>query len=201
MGGWGESFGTIQVVCGARERLLTDGKSASTLIDTKKPSLKDPDGEDVDVHMYSDYAGASLDRKFTTEDCAFLGFGLTMQVKKHSMKSLEWILHVKCFKVLDYNYKESTIPLDETNSQIPLSNAITTSLLVLSIEYPKDSLIMGNEELNTIPKKESDKFIKSSVEDLVPIPSESKDTSGSNSECILPSCDYFYPIDIPKQNS
>nr|GFC58862.1 copia protein [Tanacetum cinerariifolium] len=29
---------------------FTYGKSASTLIDTKKPLLKDPDGEDVDVH-------------------------------------------------------------------------------------------------------------------------------------------------------
>nr|GEX40816.1 ribonuclease H-like domain-containing protein [Tanacetum cinerariifolium] len=29
---------------------LTNGKSASTPIDTKKPLLKDPDGEDVDVH-------------------------------------------------------------------------------------------------------------------------------------------------------
>nr|GEX93761.1 retrovirus-related Pol polyprotein from transposon TNT 1-94 [Tanacetum cinerariifolium] len=31
---------------------LTDGKSASTPIDTEKPLLKDPDGEDVDVHVY-----------------------------------------------------------------------------------------------------------------------------------------------------
>nr|GEW68758.1 hypothetical protein [Tanacetum cinerariifolium] len=38
-------------------------------------------------------------------------------------------------------------------------------------------------------------FIKSSVEDLVPILSESEDTSKSDSECILPSCDYFSPID------
>nr|GEU71441.1 putative ribonuclease H-like domain-containing protein [Tanacetum cinerariifolium] len=30
---------------------LTDGKSASTPIDTEKPLLKDPDGEDVDVHI------------------------------------------------------------------------------------------------------------------------------------------------------
>nr|GEW01766.1 putative ribonuclease H-like domain-containing protein [Tanacetum cinerariifolium] len=29
-----------------------DGKSASTPIDTEKPLLKDPDGEDVDVHTY-----------------------------------------------------------------------------------------------------------------------------------------------------
>nr|GEU75386.1 putative ribonuclease H-like domain-containing protein [Tanacetum cinerariifolium] len=31
---------------------LIDGKSASTLIDTEKPLLKDPDGEDMDVHTY-----------------------------------------------------------------------------------------------------------------------------------------------------
>nr|GEU73791.1 hypothetical protein [Tanacetum cinerariifolium] len=89
----------------------------------------------------------------------------------------------------DYDYKKSTIPLNEINSQIPPSIVITTSPLVLPIEDPEDSLIMGNEDLNTIPKKESDEFIKSSVEDLVPIPSESEDTSGSDSECILPSCD------------
>nr|GFA28296.1 ribonuclease H-like domain-containing protein [Tanacetum cinerariifolium] len=31
---------------------IIDGKSASTPIDTEKPLLKDPDGEDVDVHIY-----------------------------------------------------------------------------------------------------------------------------------------------------
>ncbi|GJW41448.1 hypothetical protein Tco_0067293, partial [Tanacetum coccineum] len=65
---------------------------------------------------------------------------------------------------------------------------------VSSIMEPKDSLIMGNEELSTIPEKELDEFIKSSVEDLVPIPRESEDTSGSDSENVLPSSDDFYPI-------
>nr|GEY91314.1 hypothetical protein [Tanacetum cinerariifolium] len=60
---------------------------------------------------------------------------------------------------------------------------------------------MGNEDLNTNPKKESEEFIKSSVGDLVPIPSESEDTSRSDSECILPSCDDFSPIDIPEEKS
>nr|GFA66707.1 hypothetical protein [Tanacetum cinerariifolium] len=50
------------------------------------------------------------------------------------------------------------------------------------IKNPEDSLIMGDEKLNTIPRKESDEFIKSSVEDFVPIPSESKDTSMSDSD-------------------
>ncbi|GJY43294.1 hypothetical protein Tco_0431507 [Tanacetum coccineum] len=53
---------------------------------------------------------------------------------------------------------------------------------------------MGNEELSTIPEKESDEFIKSSVEDLIPIPRESEDTSGSDSVCVLPSSDDFSPI-------
>ncbi|GKC94893.1 hypothetical protein Tco_1160335, partial [Tanacetum coccineum] len=46
---------------------------------------------------------------------------------------------------------------------------------------------MGNEELSTIPEKELDEVIKSGVEDLVPILSESKDTFESDSDCDLPS--------------
>nr|GEV39643.1 hypothetical protein [Tanacetum cinerariifolium] len=42
----------------------------------------------------------------------------------------------------------------------------------LSTEEPVDSLSMGDEHLDTIPATESDEVIKSSVEDLVPIPSE-----------------------------
>nr|GEZ03177.1 hypothetical protein [Tanacetum cinerariifolium] len=61
---------------------------------------------------------------------------------------------------------------------------------------PEDSLIMGDEDLRTIPEKESDKVIKSSVEDLVPIQSKSEDTSRTDSECDLPACDDFSPIDI-----
>ncbi|GKB72536.1 hypothetical protein Tco_0933948 [Tanacetum coccineum] len=43
---------------------------------------------------------------------------------------------------------------------------------VLSIEEPVDSLIIEDEHLDTIPAMESDKVIKSNVEDLVLIPSE-----------------------------
>nr|GEY17614.1 hypothetical protein [Tanacetum cinerariifolium] len=134
---------------------LKEGKSARIPIDTEKPLLKDPDGEDVDVHTYmlmtgslmyltssrpdimfavcacahfqvtpkashlhavkrifrylkgkphlglwypkyppfdlvaysdSDYAGASLDRKSTTEGCQFLGCRLiSWQCKKQTV--------------------------------------------------------------------------------------------------------------------
>nr|GEV45551.1 copia protein [Tanacetum cinerariifolium] len=48
-------------------------KSASSPMETHKPLSKDAAGTDVDVHLYSDYAGVSLDRKFTTGGCQFLG--------------------------------------------------------------------------------------------------------------------------------
>nr|GFA87025.1 hypothetical protein [Tanacetum cinerariifolium] len=45
---------------------------------------------------------------------------------------------------------------------------------VLYIEEPNNSLRMGDERLDTIPATKSDEVIKSSVEDLVPIPSKFK---------------------------
>nr|GEY09538.1 uncharacterized mitochondrial protein AtMg00810-like [Tanacetum cinerariifolium] len=39
---------------------LTDKKSASTPIDTKKPLLKDPNGEDIDVHIYRSMIGSLM---------------------------------------------------------------------------------------------------------------------------------------------
>nr|GEX36962.1 hypothetical protein [Tanacetum cinerariifolium] len=69
-----------------RKFSLTDGKSASTPIDTENPLLKDPDGKDVDVHIYSDYAGPSLDRKSITGGCQFLGCRLIFwQCKKQTV--------------------------------------------------------------------------------------------------------------------
>nr|GFA96061.1 hypothetical protein [Tanacetum cinerariifolium] len=47
-----------------------------------------------------------------------------------------------------------------------------------------ESLNIGDEHLNTIPEKESDEFIKSCVENLVPNPSESEGENG----CDLPAC-------------
>nr|GEV11889.1 hypothetical protein [Tanacetum cinerariifolium] len=91
---------------------FTNVKSASTPIETEKPLLKVPDGEDVDVHIYrylkgkphlglwypkdfpfslvaysdSDYAGASLDKKTTTGGYQFIGCRLiSWQCKKQTI--------------------------------------------------------------------------------------------------------------------
>ncbi|GJY24830.1 hypothetical protein Tco_0398488 [Tanacetum coccineum] len=98
----------------------------------------------------------------------------------------------------DDDDEESTIPLNEIISQLPPSIAITT---ILPTMEPKDSLIMGDENLSTILEKESDEFIKSSVEDLVPIPNESKDTSDNDSESDLPFCDISVTFSNPLFNS
>ncbi|GKF46561.1 hypothetical protein Tco_0136363, partial [Tanacetum coccineum] len=49
---------------------------------------------------------------------------------------------------------------------------------------------MGDEHLSTF-----------SVEEIIPIPRESEDTSGSDSENVLPLCDDFSSINIPRDDS
>nr|GEU65355.1 hypothetical protein [Tanacetum cinerariifolium] len=61
---------------------LTKGKSTSTPIDTEKPLLKDPDGEDVDVHTYRFMIGSLMYLTFSRPDimfavCAYARFQVT----------------------------------------------------------------------------------------------------------------------------
>nr|GEU29502.1 hypothetical protein [Tanacetum cinerariifolium] len=62
---------------------------------------------------------------------------------------------------------------------------------ILSTKDPDNSLSMGAEHLDTIPEMESDEFIKSSVENLVLNPSESKGEHDDDQS--------FYDEDIPKK--
>ncbi|GJR00715.1 hypothetical protein Tco_0523699 [Tanacetum coccineum] len=52
---------------------------------------------------------------------------------------------------------------------------------------PSDTLLMGDEVISTTPERENDEFIKSSVDDLVPIPRELEVTSVYDDlECDMP---------------
>nr|GEV03489.1 hypothetical protein [Tanacetum cinerariifolium] len=77
------------------------------------------------------------------------------------------------------------------------SNAITP---VLPTEEPEYSLSMGDKHLSTIPEKESDEVIKSSVKNLVQIPSEYEVTSDNESECDLPVCEDSSTFDVLKDH-
>ncbi|GJW04682.1 reverse transcriptase domain-containing protein [Tanacetum coccineum] len=90
---------------------------------------------------------------------------------------------LKNFKVI---CKESIFHSNKT-PQVSSVFAITSTLP--SIE-PKDSLIMGDEHLSTF-----------SAEEIVPIPRESEDTSRSDSKNVLPSCDDFSSINVPRDDS
>ncbi|GJY34876.1 hypothetical protein Tco_0419345 [Tanacetum coccineum] len=67
------------------------------------------------------------------------------------------------------------------------SNAITPDL---PTEEPDNSLSMEDEHVSTIPETKSDEVIKSSVEDLVPIPSESEDISDDTDDDSFENIDY-----------
>nr|GEX64328.1 hypothetical protein [Tanacetum cinerariifolium] len=66
---------------------LTDGKSASTPIDTEKPLLKDPNGEDVDVHNDRSMIGSLM---YLTSSRLDIMFAVVLS----SMKSLKRMVHV-----------------------------------------------------------------------------------------------------------
>nr|GFD07841.1 hypothetical protein [Tanacetum cinerariifolium] len=67
---------------------------------------------------------------------------------------------------------------------------------ILSIEEPDNSLSMGDEHLDTILATESDEFMKSSIENLVPIPIESEGIP--EKMCDVPFHDNSPPLDISK---
>nr|GEY28960.1 hypothetical protein [Tanacetum cinerariifolium] len=77
--------------------------------------------------------------------------------------------------------------------QQKLKKGISQPFLAIAITFdlptvePEDYLRMGDEHLDTIPEIKSDEFIKSSVEKLIPSPSESEDEY----ECDVPVCDDF----------
>nr|GFC16346.1 hypothetical protein [Tanacetum cinerariifolium] len=65
------------------------------------------------------------------------------------------------------------------NSKIPAcSDDDDDDYSAITPNEPIDSLSMGDEHLDTISAMESDEFIKSCVENLVPNPSESKGENG-----------------------
>nr|GFC54760.1 uncharacterized mitochondrial protein AtMg00810-like [Tanacetum cinerariifolium] len=73
---------------------LTKGKSASTPIDTEKPLLKDPDGEDVDIHIYKSMIGSLMYLTSSRPDimfavCACAHFQVTSKASHlHAVKRI-----------------------------------------------------------------------------------------------------------------
>nr|GEU75100.1 hypothetical protein [Tanacetum cinerariifolium] len=97
---------------------------------------------------------------------------------------------IKCLENFKVIHKKSSISLNNT-SQISLVIEITPDLPTKEPEY---SLSMGDEHLSTILEMESDKVIKSSVENLVSIPNftSSDDKSLSNEDVPMENFKIYY---------
>nr|GEU72012.1 putative ribonuclease H-like domain-containing protein [Tanacetum cinerariifolium] len=76
-----EVYKVVKGLYGYIKLLELDGKLASTPIDTEKPLVKDPDGEDVDVHTYRSIIGSLMYLTSSRPDIMF-AFWTTVVVKK-----------------------------------------------------------------------------------------------------------------------
>ncbi|GKA88078.1 hypothetical protein Tco_0809842 [Tanacetum coccineum] len=119
-----------------------------------------------------------------------------LQAKEDLMKSIQTFL--KKFNLISFRETPKNRPAfydddddDEYTIQYReyLENSSNAIAPILPIEEPDNSLSIGDEHLSTILETESDKITKSSVEDLVPIPSESEGISYDTDN------DYFEDID------
>nr|GFA66313.1 hypothetical protein [Tanacetum cinerariifolium] len=114
--------------------------------------------------------------------------------EERAAKAKYWKLLV-CYDDDDDEERSDSLD-DNIISGLPLFSAITPDEPVLSTEEPDNSLSMGDEHLDTILATESDEFIKFSVEDLIPIPSEFEGIP--NHRCDVPSHDNSPPLDVSK---
>ncbi|GJV55271.1 hypothetical protein Tco_1456276 [Tanacetum coccineum] len=125
---------------------------------------------------------ALMDKQYQQEDIQELMSKLLKDVRNISKEFSEYINCPGWNRPLFYFDDDD----DEYTVIWRRPKAITPDL---PIEEPVDSLIMKDEHLDTIPATESNEVIKSSVENLVPIPSESEDFSDNESECDVPEYD------------
>ncbi|GKE05165.1 hypothetical protein Tco_1397183, partial [Tanacetum coccineum] len=96
------------------------------------------------------------------------------------------------YKEVTYD-KEQCLSDHYTAPVTPL--AYTPSIPFLATMEPTDTLLIGDEVISTILARETNEFIKSSVDDFVPIPRESEVTSDSVLECDMPATTPFPPTD------
>ncbi|GJS27071.1 hypothetical protein Tco_0487691 [Tanacetum coccineum] len=199
----------LQMMQSFCEKLLQQNQAAS-IDQTPLQEMSIQDTKDLKQHyldemlslsndlQIKDYRNEKIDIRFRRECESIIDElkgklnGMSIEInKKKELQHLEQVANLSTYHSRRFNSfyddddEESSIPLRDIISKLPLSVSITPDLPIT------DSLIMGDEELSTIPEKESDEFIKSSVEDLVPIPSEFEDTSESDSDC-----DDFSPINV-----
>ncbi|GKD38799.1 hypothetical protein Tco_1259006 [Tanacetum coccineum] len=150
-----------------------------------------------------DYRNEKIDIEIKINELKENFNGMSIEInKKKKLQQLEQVANLStypsrhfnsfCYNDDDDDDGEFSIPMSEVYKSSPI-----TITPVLPTEEPDNSLSMRDEHLSTIPETKSDELIKSSVENLVPIPSESEDFSDIESECDVPVCDNFTTFSNP----
>nr|GFA49892.1 hypothetical protein [Tanacetum cinerariifolium] len=118
--------------------------------------------------------------------------GISIEIrKKEKLQQLEQWAKLSTYPLKRFNsfcYDD-----DDDDDDADYTIAVTPSLLTDELD---NSLSMEDENLDTILATESDEFIKSSVENLIPIPSESEGIP--ENMCDVPFHDNSLPLDVSK---
>nr|GEW02150.1 hypothetical protein [Tanacetum cinerariifolium] len=123
-----------------RKFRLTDGKLASTPIDTEKPLLKDPNSEDVDVHTYRSMIGSLMYLTSSRPDIMF-AFWTTVAVKKvNDVTRLQVLVDKKKVVITKATIRDG-LYLDDAEGVECLSNEeIFAELATMGNEKPSTKL-------------------------------------------------------------
>nr|GEU56471.1 ribonuclease H-like domain-containing protein [Tanacetum cinerariifolium] len=111
-------------------------KSASTPMETQKPLSKDANGTDVDVHLYSDYASASLDRKCTTGGSKIHvdNKSAICAVKNHVYHSKTKHIEIRHYFIRD-SYEKRLIEMVKIHTDYNVADLLTKAFDVTMFQF------------------------------------------------------------------
>nr|GEY21304.1 hypothetical protein [Tanacetum cinerariifolium] len=119
---------------------LTEGKLASTPIDTEKPLLKDPDGEDVDVHTYRSMIGSLMYLTSSRPDIMFAFWNTVVIKHNNDVTRLQALVDKKKVVVIEAAIRE-VLRLDDAEGVDCLPNEeIFVELARMGYEKPSTKL-------------------------------------------------------------
>ncbi|GJU50118.1 hypothetical protein Tco_1219673 [Tanacetum coccineum] len=165
-------FSTVQLL--EIERINKEEKDMSIEEIISEMRLIDDEINDITNDLsYKRFRGENIDDEYE-RDCEikikqlmqdYSGLDIEMRKKELVLMEEKYLAASQCIKSI-CNDEDDSIPLRDIIARYSPSVAITSSPPDLPTKEPEDSLIMGDEHLDTIPEKESDELIKSSVENL-----------------------------------
>nr|GEW60356.1 hypothetical protein [Tanacetum cinerariifolium] len=125
----------------------------------------------IDWERFFEIKHAFTDTQYQPEEIQELMCKLLEDVRNIKEELSEFTNSLSWDRPMIVDDKEHSIQF-----RLYLENLSKATAPILPTEEPEYSLSMGDEHLSTIPETESDEVIKSSVKNLVPIPSKSEVT-------------------------